>query len=123
MFMKIKYTANRNLKTVKVRCNANNVVYLAILASLNIIEFYKDKQLEKTYVVILTYYFGKPLLNNIIKLNLTNMDRGISNSRSARVSNSRKSLLIANTCKGVMLIDSSMHSLTPYKLLYKIELN
>jgi len=105
-----------------VRCNPNKVIYLKALASLNVIEFFKDRYRKDTYIVIISYYFGKPLLSNIVRVGKRNTG-GVTLSNWSRLQNSRKSIFIANTKLGIRVVDLATCEDTPLSLIFKIELN
>lgn len=105
-----------------MRCNPNKVIYLKALASLNVIEFFKDRYRKDTYIVIISYYFGKPLLSNIVRVGKRNTG-GVTLSNWSRLQNSRKSIFIANTKLGIRVVDLATCEDTPLSLIFKIELN
>lgn len=119
---KIIYASNRKLKKIEVRCNPSKVDYLRALSSINAIEFYKDKFRKDTYVIIISYYFGKPVLNNIVRVGKKNTG-GVTLSNWNRLQNSRKSIFIANTNFGIKVVDLATCRDAPLGLIFKIELN
>lgn len=122
IFNKILYASNRRLRKIELKCNPKGLLYLEALSSINVIEFYKDAHREHTYVVIISYYFGKPVLNNISRVGKRNTG-GVSLRNWSRIQNSRKSIFIATTNSGIKVLDLVTNKDQPLSLLYKIELN
>jgi len=119
---KIIYASNRKLKKIEVRCNPNKLPYLRALSSINAIEFFKDKYRKDIYVVVISYYFGKPILNNIVRVGKRNTG-GVTTAKWNRIQNSRKSIFIANTKFGIEVVDLATCRNLPLSLIFKIELN
>lgn len=119
---KIIYASHRRLKKIEVRCDSSKLPYLEALSSINAIEFYKDKYRKDIYTIIIPYYFGKPVLNNITRVGKRNTG-GVTLSKWTRLQNSRKAIFIANTDSGIKLVDLVTSKNTPLSLIFKIELN
>lgn len=119
---KIVYASNRKLRKIEIKCNPKKLPYLEALSSINAIEFYKDKYRKDTYIVIISYYFGKPILNNIVRVGKRNTG-GVTLSKWSRIQNSRKSIFIANTKFGIKIVDLAMGKDSPLNLIFKVELN
>lgn len=119
---KITYASKRGLKSITLKCAGKQIHYLTVLSSLNILEFHKDRSNPGDYIILISYYYGKPVLNSITLVDLAKKGN-VGRRKWERLTNSRKSLYIANTNEGLRLVDSNITGLRPYKLIYKIELN
>jgi hypothetical protein len=118
----IIYASKRGLKSITLKCAGKQIQYLNVLSSLNVLEFYKDRSSPGNYVILISYYYGKPVLNSITLVDLVKKGN-VGRKKWERLTNSRKSLYIANTNEGLQLVDSNIIGLRPYKLIYKVELN
>lgn len=71
---KIIYASKRGLKSITLNCTGKQLQYLGILSSLNVLEFYKNKPNSDNYTILISYYYGRPILNSINLVNF--MGRG-----------------------------------------------
>lgn len=67
---KITYASKRGLKSITLKCAGKQIHYLTVLSSLNILEFHKDRSNPGDYIILISYYYGKPVLNSITLVDL-----------------------------------------------------